>query len=275
MGIFDGVMLVSDYDGTLRGSTLVVIQEDLDAIRRFQEEGGAFVMCTGRCWSAFYQQARDLPLKHPTLLSNGAAMCRMETGEELFCYPLPDRCREDMALVAERFPELALEAYHGEEVYCCHPNRYTEWHAQLVKSSYVEAEFQDMPLPILKVLFEAERDTLAQVQQMVLERWGEHYECIFSSENLLELTAKDVHKGTGVLRAARWLGIDPEHVYCVGDNDNDLLMLRQAAIGFAPAESVMAARNEPGIRVVRDCDHGCVASVIEFLEDRYRKERKA
>ncbi len=269
MGIFDGVLLASDYDATLRGKTLKVLDRDIRALEYFQEEGGKFVLTTGRCWSAFVQQARELPLQSPTLLSNGASFCRMETGELLFNYDLPLRCREDMALLAAQFPDVAFETYHGEEVYCQQPNDYTAWHMSLVKATYTELPLEEMPLPWLKVLLEGERSELEAMKQVVLERWGEYYECIFSNEHLLELTAKNVHKGTGVRAAAEWFGIAPEHIYCVGDNDNDLPMLTTARIGFAPEGSVVAAKNLPGIRVVRDCESGCVESVIEILREIY------
>ena len=272
MGMFDGVMLVSDYDGTLRGSSRVVLQRDIDAIRSFQQEGGTFLMCTGRCYSTFYQQARDLPLHAPTLLSNGATFCEMETGKELFHYDLPDRAVGDIRVLGDRFPGVAFETYHGEEIYCWHPNGYTQWHMDLVKSAYTECEPEEMPTPWLKVLLEGEKETLIQVQEWVLSHWAAHYECIFSNMNLMELTAKGVHKGTGVLRAAEKLGISPEHVYCAGDNDNDVPMLNAAALGFAPEGSVVAAKNLPNVQVVRDADHGCIESVIEFLTERYQSK---
>ena len=39
MGIFDGVLLASDYDGTLRGTTLQVLDRDKEAIRFFEDQG--------------------------------------------------------------------------------------------------------------------------------------------------------------------------------------------------------------------------------------------
>jgi len=269
VGIFDGVLLASDYDGTLRGSGLTVRPGDVEAIRRFQDEGGTFVVTTGRCYATFFRQARELPLRFPALLSNGATFCRMETGETLFNHNLPGRCREDMLELAKRFPGLAFETYFGEKIYCFRPNAFTGYHMRLVQSDYTRCDLEKMPIPWLKVLFEADYETLVQVQKAVFSRWGAFYECIFSHENLLELTGKGVHKGAGVLEAAKCLGISPEHIYCVGDNDNDLPMLRIAKHGFAPAGSVAAA-GDAAVQVTRDADHGCVENVVEILEGLYR-----
>lgn len=269
MGIFDGVLLASDYDGTLRGSTLKVLPVDVEAISYFQKEGGRFILTTGRCYSTFFRQAKELPLESPCLLSNGATFCEMDSQKLLFNHDLPDRAPGDMLELAKCFPDLAFETYFGEDIYCYNPNQYTDWHMTLVKSTYTECPVEEMPTPWLKVLFEGEHATLAAVQQMVRERWDGYYECIFSNENLLELTAKGVHKGMGVLEAAAMLGIDREHVYCVGDNDNDLPMLRVAKIGFAPEGSVVANRGEPGVRIVPSCEEGCVAGVIAALKEIY------
>ena len=269
MGIFDGVLLASDYDGTLRGSTLKVLDRDKEANRYFQDQGGAFVLTTGRSYAAFYRQARELPLDYPTLLSNGATFCEMDTGKTIFTHNLPLRATGDMAEVAASYPNVACETYYGEEIYCFQPNEHTQDHMKLVESSYIECPPEQMPTPWLKVLLEGERQDLAEIQKLILSRWGDFYECIFSSVNLLELTGKNVHKGAGVLEAAKHLGVAPEHVYCVGDNDNDLPMLRTARIGFAPEGSVAASRGER-LEIVRDADHGCVENVIEILKERYQ-----
>ena len=127
-----------------------------------------------------------------------------------------------------------------------------------------------MPTPWLKVLLEGEREDLEQIQKLILERWSAFYECIFSSVNLLELTGKNVHKGAGVLEAAKYLGVAPEHIYCVGDNDNDLPMLRIAAAGFVPEGSVAAGR-DLGFTLVRDADHGL--SLIHISAPKRKREK--
>ena len=97
---------------------------------------------------------------------------------------------------------------------------------------------------------------------------GESYEVIFSNRYLLELTAKGSHKGGSALWLADYLGISREHLYCVGDNQNDLPMLEVAKIGFAP-ENCSHLLKEWGARIVNSCDRGCVAAVIKILDELY------
>ena len=50
MGKFDGILIATDWDGTFfSGGQL--FEKNLEAIKRFQSEGGSFTVCTGRHYS--------------------------------------------------------------------------------------------------------------------------------------------------------------------------------------------------------------------------------
>ena len=69
---------------------------------------------------------------------------------------------------------------------------------------------------------------------------------------------------------AEMLGVKREHIYCVGDNQNDIPMLAVSAQGFAPANCAKAVRDW-GATVVCDCEDGAIADVIEILDKRYQE----
>ena len=90
----------------------------------------------------------------------------------------------------------------------------------------------------------------------------------FSDQTLLEMTARGACKGGMVKRLAERLNISREHIYCTGDEANDLTMLAYAAEGFAPANCIPAVR-QSGATIVPDCDHDAIAAIVEILEKRY------
>ena len=106
---------------------------------------------------------------------------------------------------------------------------------------------------------------LVEAQQYLLSHWGEDYEVIFSNPYLLEVTAKGANKGTMVSYVAQMLGIEPQHVYCMGDNQNDIPMLAESAIPFAPANCAQPVKDW-GARLVGHTDEHAVAQVIEILD---------
>lgn len=269
-GKFTGVLLISDFDDTLYGSDLHVSEENRAAIRSFIERGGLFTVATGRARKTFSPQVEKekIPLNAPVILSNGATVFDYQTGKLVRRTYLPDRVVEDMLDVCARFPELGFEAYYQNEIYVHNPNIVTHKHMERVGMDYTVLPIHELPMPLTKIILEQDAPLLLEVQRYMQERVGESYEIIFSNQYLLELTAKGSHKGGSALWLAGYLGVSLEHLYCVGDNQNDLPMLEISRIPFAP-QGCSRLVEEWGPRIVRSCDEGCVASVIEILDGLY------
>ena len=255
MGRFDGVLLASDFDNTLiyteealiRGEPVPPLPErNRKALEHFMAEGGRFAVSTGRALAAFVKYADQVPMNAPGVVCNGAAIYDFAKGEYLVTALLDERARERGQQVLEVFPQAAVEAYHIDNViHAVHPNEITRHHEHLTKVGVTEApSLLDVPLPLGKLLFEADHETLLKIRDFLTDRgWGGDYELIFSGQSLLEMTAKGANKGGMVRRLAELLGIPREHVYCVGDEANDLPMLQWAAEGFAPANCIPAVRD--------------------------------
>lgn len=271
MGKFSGVLLISDYDDTLYGSTLHLLDTDRDAIRYFMEQGGRFTVATGRARKTFTPQValEDIPLNAPVILSNGATIFDYQTDQMVRRTYLPERIIDDMLDVCGKFPTLGFEAYYQNEIFVHNPNPVTHRHMERVGMDYTVLPIEQLPMPLTKLILEQEPKVLLQVQAYMRETVGDSYEVIFSNRVLLELTAKNSHKGGSALWLTDYLGIDREHLYCVGDNQNDIPMMEAAKIGFAPATCSSSVREWGGARLVRGCDDGCVASVIEILDELY------
>ena len=281
MGRFDGVLLASDFDNTLiyteealiRGEPVPPLPErNRQALEHFMAEGGRFAVSTGRALAAFVKYADQVPMNAPGVVCNGAAIYDFAKGEYLVTALLDERARERGQQVLEAFPQAAVEAYHIDNViHAVHPNEITRHHEHLTKVGVTEApSLLDVPLPLGKLLFEADHETLLEIRDFLTDRgWGGDYELIFSGQSLLEMTAKGANKGGMVRRLAELLGIPREHVYCVGDEANDLPMLQWAAEGFAPANCIPAVR-ESGATIVSHALDGALADVVEILEKKYR-----
>ena len=281
MGRFDGVLLASDFDNTLiyteealiRGEPVPPLPErNRQALEHFMAEGGRFAVSTGRALAAFVKYADQVPMNAPGVVCNGAAIYDFAKGEYLVTALLDERARERGQQVLEAFPQAAVEAYHIDNViHAVHPNEITRHHEHLTKVGVTEApSLLDVPLPLGKLLFEADHETLLEIRDFLADRgWSGDYELIFSGRSLLEMTAKGANKGGMVRRLAELLDIPRERVYCVGDEANDLPMLQWAAEGFAPANCIPAVRDS-GATLVSHALDGALADVVELLERKYR-----
>ena len=280
MGRFDGVLLASDFDNTLiytedalRSDEPVppLSRENREALEWFMAEGGRFAIATGRALAALVKYVDQVPMNAPGVVCNGAALYDFARGEYLEMAMLDGDVRERGQAVLEKFPSAAVEAYHIDNViHAVHPNAITRQHEHLTKVAVEERpSLPEVPLPLGKVLFEDDHAVLEEIKRFLTEQgWSGDYELIFSGQTLLELTARGANKGGMVRRLAARLGISPEHVYCVGDEANDIPMLTAAAEGFAPANCVSLVR-DCGATIVSDARESALADVVRHLAEKY------
>ena len=280
MGRCDGVLLASDFDNTLiytedalRSDEPVppLSRENREALEWFMAEGGRFAIATGRALAALVKYVDQVPMNAPGVVCNGAALYDFARGEYLEMAMLDGDVRERGQAVLEKFPSAAVEAYHIDNViHAVHPNAITRQHEHLTKVAVEERpSLPEVPLPLGKLLFEDDHAVLEEIKRFLTEQgWSGDYELIFFGQNLLELTARGANKGGMVRRLAARLGISPEHVYCVGDEANDIPMLTAAAEGFAPANCVSLVR-DCGATIVADARESALADVVRRLAEKY------
>ena len=282
MGKFTGVLLASDYDNPLLdtesarrsgGEAPRVSERNQAALRYFMEQGGRFAVATGRALAALEHFVDEIPMNAPAIICNGAALYDFSAREYLDYILLNrDLCRRCQELLLAS-PTTAAEAYPLLEsvIHAVRPNAYTRQHEHLTHTTVREdASLLEVPQPLTKVIFEDEHAALEALRDRLLAQpWIQECEMAFSAANLLELTGRGASKGGMVRRLAARLEIPMDHVYCVGDEANDITMLRAAAQGFAPANCVDAVR-ACGATLVADCRHDALAEVVDILDQRYR-----
>ena len=280
MGKFTGVLLASDYDNTLLdtesarrggGEAPRVSERNQAALRYFMEQGGRFAVATGRALAALEHFVDEIPMNAPAIICNGAALYDFSAREYLDYILLNrDLCRRCQELLLAS-PTTAAEAYPLLEsvIHAVRPNAYTRQHEHLTHTTVREdASLLEVPQPLTKVIFE-DAALEALRDRLLAQPWIQECEMAFSAANLLELTGRGASKGGMVRRLAARLEIPMDHVYCVGDEANDITMLRAAAQGFAPANCVDAVR-ACGATLVADCRHDALAEVVDILDQRYR-----
>lgn len=283
MGKFDGILLATDFDDTLFRSNItgvgasesekrsepVVFGRNKEALDYFLAQGGRFTVATGRACQTFLPYKDRVPMNAPAVLANGAVIYDFGTDRELSHAYLPDDIVDHAERLAGEMPELGFESHLGEIIYTYRPNEISRRHIHKLGCDFLECGFREMPLPWTKLLVQhMDHALLVQAQEWFQREYPGRYEPIFSNNHLLEVTAAGANKGGAVLKVAEMAGISPDHLYCVGDNQNDIPMLAVAAQGFAPANCAQAVRDW-GAAIVGPCEEGAIADVIGILDKKY------
>lgn len=268
MGIFDGVLIASDLDGTLLGKDHSLSAENRAALEYYMGAGGKFAVATGRSplgarWLRPWEFSNA-----PAVLSNGGVLYDYAGQKALYVDKLGPEAREASVEIAKAFPAAGIEVHNVERKAIINRNSQIDTHLQ-----YVHCEGGDVPSiesadgEWIKVLFVDEAETISAISAFAREHYGDKVALVFSNPWMLELQNKGTHKGAGVKALADLLGIDHGRVYTAGDEGNDLEMIREFE-SFAPAnatDEIKAAADH----MLPHCDEHAMAALVDYLKERY------
>lgn len=270
MGLYSDILLTVDYDRTMTAPDSKVPQRNLEAIRYFIENGGAFTLNTGRSTTTAKKLLNTLPVNAPMILYNGSAC--YEDGNLVDYVPIDLDMWPTILEVTEAFPELNVEIQALDNHYLLNPKKsYIEFYDRLGWGHAETFVGEDLgPFIKFAVFGEAEEYTLKsmftgtpeqiarfqELEQFIRDRWGDKVEIYMAAPRILDVHAKGVSKGNAARRLQKKLG--RKILVCVGDAANDIPMLDAADYAYCPADGVVAERYEN----VCKCADGAVADVI-------------
>ena len=283
MGIFSDVLLTVDYDRTLTAYDSTIPERNLEAIRYFMDNGGAFTVNTVRSLSMTKVFIDKVPVNVPLLLYNGSAAYDPKEGKLSFMHEIQmdmwDTVRELMAT----FPHLTVEVQGIDAHYNFIPDPKFDDLCDNCKCAHALAPMDSDLGPFLKFtlygkfhdntiagLFEAapeERAEMDAAEALLNEKYGDKCEIFRAATRIIDCHAKGVSK----IRSARELQarLGRKILVCVGDANNDIPMLEGADYAFVPRDAILADR----FPNVCPCGEGAVADVIyekipEILKNR-------
>lgn len=272
MALFSDILLTVDFDRTLTAPDSTIPQRNLEAIRYFTENGGAFTLNTGRSVPMATRFIETIPANVPLLLYNGSAAYDRETHRLVNCRIIdldPEKTINDLQ---SRFPALTVElqgtyAHHifrkdpGWEDYCANngcPWEYAE--AANIPKPFLKlalyGEFRENTVASMYEASQAELDLFDEAVSYIETAYGEKVDVFRACARIIDIHAK----GCSKLNSARQLQKDlgRKLLICVGDAENDVSMLDGADYAFCPADGVIANCYTN----VCPCADGAVADVI-------------
>lgn len=261
MGKFDGIVLLSDMDGTLLDDQKQISEENRQAIERFAREGGYFCMATGRPPMTTVDFEAALPANAPRVYLNGAFV-RDGAGNTLESLPLNDEIWTLIHRIESEFPMVGCELFAAEQIYLYRSSAESMRHQQMANCEFTDfAQYQPGEL-LYKANFTGPSEVLAQVREVCRDLL-EPYEAASSISTFLEVTEKRASKGEA-LRTIKD-ALKAKRAYAIGDSGNDLSMLTAADFSFAP-ENADADILRTASAVVRRNTQHAIAHAIEIIE---------
>ncbi|MDE6273871.1 MAG: HAD-IIB family hydrolase, partial [Clostridiales bacterium] len=240
----------------------------LQAIRRYQEAGGIFVVCTGRMLSSILPAVRRMGIESGLVVAyQGATVADIKTGKLI----KDDAFGQISAATAVRVLEELdqhVHVYTVDEMYCNRDDEPLKAYERMcgVKATVKEnlTQFLEEEKPrIVKVLAMIKPEDGKMLYERLTGALGEDCFVTFSSPYMVEVTPAGNTKGAAVKYLANYYGVSVEEVAAIGDQLNDLPMIEAAGGKFTVENG--DGRLKAIACVMPQCDEGGVAAALECV----------
>ena len=260
-------LIASDFDNTIYDGT-EVHPRVLRAISAYRKAGGKFVIATGRIYESIRKKMGMIGADDELIACQGAALYKASTGEVLDRFPLPPEIAKKAVDFFEARGDVC-HAYADKEFYVAEKNPSSDLYAAYCEVTptylgYPLSEFLPKMIATNKIISILDPAIIDGRLKELSAFLGSEAEVTKSAPMFLEVTSAKAGKGNCLIALANRLGIPVEETVAVGDNLNDLSMVRAAGLGATVENGVPALKKAADI-VLPSVKEGGVADLIEKI----------
>lgn len=253
-------MIVSDLDGTFLNSNHEIIEENVEALKMAQDQGIEIVIASGRNYGnvmALFQRAG----LRPHVISNHGAFVYTKQGHLLKSVGLDKEhvknalewleerdyfytlCTDQSVYMSANSHAILTSDYENATNYVRKVTAETlkeeiDLFLTLDSGVFIEGfdEIVDQDLIFGNIsAITIDSDKLSEGREYFSAYDGMHM--TIAGNNIFEMTHPLVSKGNGLEILAAHMGISLEHVMAIGDNYNDISMLKKVGASVAVANA--------------------------------------
>ncbi len=264
---FSGYLMVFDMDGTLLDSGRRISEENKAALIEWQSLGGELCLASGRSVESLRPYYSELGCRNPVICGNGSGIYDFLREDFIYHVNLPEGGRELAAAADELLPHTGITVYKDGKVYFSKINAVSERNIRNERLPRLTADYKTLPYPWEKILFCQEKDYTDKVAELMKKIAPEgKFRLLKSDPIYFEILNPDANKG----KALKWyctnLGFDMEKTVAAGDNENDVMMLREAGYSFTVANCTEAAR-AAAKHIVGDNDRHAARMIVDKMKE--------
>lgn len=263
-------LLCIDVDGTLANDDKSISNENIEALKKAHYLGIRIAIASGRTPNSLNEIFKQMAIEPLLICLNGAYL--ENNGKAVYQHSLSEEqlkkayriVKDNQTAAAFSTPEFSIRNSDVSD----------SWKKQIEKGSlkadFIVAKNQDdyrdlifkHAKDIVKIsILEKDLDKYQKIRDE-FEALG-IYEVAMSDVDYVDITDLGVTKGSAVKELANYLKIDTSEVICIGDNENDLAMLKVAGLSVAMKNAGAAIKEMADVISDEDNNHHGVARVIE------------
>jgi Cof subfamily protein (haloacid dehalogenase superfamily) len=268
-----------DLDGTLLDPFGELSESVRVAVGALQRAGLAVVLCTGRRYRTALPMAQRLGLSGAMIVNNGVLVKDIESGKTLqHEFLAVDVFGQALALMREHGPPMVyIDSYHAgtdmitERVESAHPFQQEYLADNTEFSRIVEDLATAPPSQVIMLSAMADEESLLALQQRAREALGArvHTHRLINKNyrgHILEFLSPSSGKWSALRKLAERAGVAPAEIAAIGDDSNDVEMIRNAGLGIAMGNAVEDARTAARQVVRSNAEGGAVEAIERVLQ---------
>ena len=263
--------LFTDLDGTLLDNNGIVSDENKAAIKCAIDNGKRVIICSGRNWRSleYYEKMLGLDsLGFFGVAYNGGAIYANKGDSKEFLYrkmldkyiafdllvDLKQRLESDMHILvyANEDRLIAEERVFSTEVYARYRN---------LDIIFID-DFLQIQTDFGKILLYGSFEKLEKARIEMIPKYKGRANIFFSAHDLLELGPLGVNKGNAIKFLSDYMNIPLDEIIAIGDEANDIEMLKTAGLGLAVANATEAAKQAADIIMEESNIQSAVSAAI-------------
>lgn len=261
-------MLLTDLDGTLLTDDKKILDVDKESISKAISNDMKVIVCSGRSHMSIEKYLIELGLKHPGnygISYNGGVFYEADTLRKLVEYKLKKELAFKIIEFCRNF-DVEIMVYANDKLVIEEHNQRMEGYINLsgiepmMNTSFNEFIKEDVSKILVLGEIEILEDLKHRFQSLAIYN---EVTTFYSNRNLFEFNPRGIDKGNMLLEIADYFNIDTKDIIAIGDNQNDVNMIRQAGLGVAVKNAVPLAKDEADYITKRNNNEGAVSEVLE------------
>lgn len=280
-------LIASDLDGTIIGRDNIIFENNLKAINDINKKNIDFVICTGKTYPIIKGMCSKFNASYG-IFGNGNQIINLKTGEEIYKKLLTpeevDKCIDiakqnnlhihlytDSEIITEELKYMDLRNYKLQQ------DKFYDSSVQITIVHDLKQYIEKNSSEVCKLIISSDSDlsniktkilNVENVDVTTIRKYGEYKDKIIDKEyEYLDVSPKGISKNSALDILEDYLKINHDEVMAVGDNLNDLDMVKNSGIGVAVANAYDELKEVAKYTTTNSVEDGGFAeAVYKFIE---------
>ena len=280
-------LVASDLDGTIIGRDHTIFENNLKAINDINNKNIDFVICTGKTYPIIKGMCSKFNASYG-IFGNGNQIINLKTGEEIY-KKLLSKDQFNSCIDIARAHNLHVHIYTDTEIiteelkymdlrnYKLQLNKFYDSSLKITIIEDIKKYLEENTIEVCKLVISSETD-LSNIKNEIsdtqdvsitsIKKYGKYKDTLIDKEyEYLDISPKNINKSTALEILKNYLNIDKTEIMAIGDNLNDLDMVKNSGIGVAVANAYDELKQVAKYTTLNSVEKGGFAeAVYKFIE---------